>query len=62
VKLRFGITDIAPSEDSPNAQAWGMVEIWREGDSDPINVEWYKAGACRYAVTRLAIVRAAAKI
>lgn len=68
VKLRFGITDIAPrdapeiAEAPPSAALWGMVEIWRESDEDPIYIEWYKAGSDRFAATRRAIVRAAAEI
>jgi len=66
VEKRFGIKDFAPhdtpeiSQVPPDSDKWGMVEIWREDDDDPIYVEWYKAGADRYAATRRAIVRAAA--
>ena len=68
VKLRFTIKDFAPTDHPemvqapPDAALWGMVEIWRENDNDPLHVEWYKAGADRYAATRLAVVRAAAAI
>lgn len=68
VKLRFAIKDFAPFDSPelvqapPDAVQWGMVEIWRQDDNDPLHVEWYKAGADRYAATRLAIVRAAASI
>lgn len=68
VKLRFGMKDFAPTDNPdiaqapPDAALWGMVEIWRENDDDPIHVEWYKAGADRLAATRLAITRAAASI
>lgn len=64
VKLRFWIKDFAP-HDSPelaDLPAFGMVEIWREDDDDPIYVEWYKPSDGRYAATRRAIVRAAALI
>src|SRR5215204_6930481 len=58
VQLRFGMTLFAP-RDMP--ESVGMVEIWRDDDNDdPVHIEWYKAGADRFAVTRSAIVRAAA--
>lgn len=66
VNRRFTIKDFAPHDNPefaqipPDAALWGMVEIWREDDNDPLHVEWYKAGADREAVTRRAIVRAAA--
>jgi len=68
VKLRFCTEDFAPVDTPDVVQAppdearFGMVEIWRQDDDDPIYVEWYKAGADRYAATRRAIVRAAAEI
>jgi hypothetical protein len=68
VKLRFSIKDFAPHDDPdivqapPDGAPIGMVEIWRESDDDPIYVEWYKPGFDRYAATRRAIVRAAAKL
>lgn len=68
VKLRFCTKDFAPVETPdvvqapPDGALFGMVEIWRQDDDDPIYVEWYKAGADRYAATRRAIVRAAAAI
>lgn len=65
VNRRFTIKDFAP-HDSPEivqaAALWGTVEIWQQDDNDPLYVEWYKAGADRYAATRRAIVRAAAEI
>jgi hypothetical protein len=66
VAKRFTIKDFAPCENPEIAKApadaalWGMVEIWRQDDEDPLHVEWYKAGADREAVTRRAIVSAAA--
>lgn len=68
VNRRFTIKDFAPRDNPeivqvpPDAALWGMVEIWREDDDDPLHVEWYKAGADRFAATRRAIVRAAAAI
>jgi len=64
VKLRFGIKDFSPYEvpDLDGIPAYGMVEIWREGDDDPMYVEWYKRSDDRYAATRRAIVRAAAEL
>lgn len=68
VTKRFTIKDFAPwanpeiAQAPPDAALWGMVEIWREDDNDPLYVEWYKADADRFAATRRAIVRAAAAI
>lgn len=68
VKLRFCTNDFAPVDTPdvvqapPDGAQFGMVEIWRQDDDDPIYVEWYKAGADRYAATRRAIVRAAAAL
>jgi hypothetical protein len=68
VKLRFCTKDFAPVETPdvvqalPDGALFGMVEIWRQDDDDPIYVEWYKAGADRYVATRRAIVCAAAEL
>jgi len=65
VALRFWIKDFAPHDnDSLDGElpAFGMVEIWRQFDDDPIYVEWYKPTFDRHAATRRAIVRAAAEI
>jgi len=68
VAKRFTIKDFAPCENPEIAQApadaalWGMVEIWRQDDEDPLHVEWYKADADREDATRRAIVCAAAEI
>lgn len=68
VAKRFTIKDFAPCDNPEIAQApadaalWGMVEIWRQDDEDPLHVEWYKAGADREDATRRAITRAAAEI
>ncbi|HQR98117.1 MULTISPECIES: hypothetical protein [unclassified Polaromonas] len=68
VLKRFTIKDFAPFDNPeiaqapPDATLWGMVEIWIQDGNDPVYVEWYKAGADRFAATRRAIVRAAAEI
>jgi hypothetical protein len=65
VSLRFWVKDFAPTDsDGLDGEypSFGMVEIWRETDDDPIYVEWYKPGEDRFMVTRRAIVRAAACI
>ena len=68
VNRRFTIKHFVPLEAPeitqvpPDAALWGMVEIWREGDEDPVHTEWYKAGADLCEVTRRAIVRAAYEI
>lgn len=64
VALRFGLKDFAPTdyEDPPNDSAFGMIEVWRQDADNPLHIEWYKAGADRYAATRSAIVSAAAEL
>ena len=61
VLLRFWVKDFAPYEGFNGEQPFGMIEIWRETDDDPIYVEWYKPGEDRITVTRRAIVLAAAE-
>ena len=64
VLLRFWVKDFAPSDSEGfnGEQPFGMIEIWRETDDDPIYVEWYKPGEDRITATRRAIVLAAAEI
>ena len=65
VRLHFGLKDFPPHDISDlegDLPAFGMIEVWRESDDDPLYVEWYKPGDDRYKATRRAIVRAAAAI
>ena len=61
VRLRLHARQF-PLLDDGMDEPLGMVEIWRVDDDDPLHVEYLKAGDDRLAVTRRAIVRAAAEI
>lgn len=60
VRKRFHV-NIFSAERLEGIESTGFVEIWREGDSDPIRIEYVEGGDYD-AATRRAIVRAAAAI
>ncbi len=60
VRSRFHICIFSATE-GDGIKTPGFVEIWREGDADPLHVE-HVSGADYEAATRFAILRAAAEI
>lgn len=60
VRLHLDVNQFPVTESEGIESCMGMVEVWRNGDSDPTSVELLQPGDDRYAATRRAIVRAAA--
>ena len=61
VDLYFHVNVFTPIDDETDHYP-GFVEIWREGEDDPLITGYFKHPEERYATTRLAISLTAAQI